>query len=332
MLVTFGGYMLKRFFSYHACCLVCLVGVRFFAFLLAIFALTVGSAKSAEMAPRLVPLHLVPANKEIRNIRDLGPNAGTLAAIEIPVFSVYPSNPAVGRVSSGAYIAYMVDLSSGNIVPNATMILGALQQEPLSGGHDHDSPSRPNGSMSAYAGNTGANGLGFQVVFTAPEFSGKVLSSVNCTAPGYLPCATGYFYSFFIEVPGLVELLPSSAYALTGVTPEHNSNHWASQSFLAKIHQFANAWYLRWGGMATPKIAVNDISLAKGGRFDVKGTWTGSHAEHRIGVTADIRTPPYQRHGQVELMLIAAGIVGTTKKHVPPDVPHWHIREFNTRE
>jgi hypothetical protein len=222
----------------------------------------------------------------------------------------------------------MVDLVTGAIVPNATMTLGPLHQKPFSGGHDHDSSARPNGSLSVYGGNTGPTGLGLGIAFVSPEASGIVFSAVNCSAPGYLPCGPDNFYEFTVKTPGLVAMLPSQSYDLIGVTLKHKSNHWATQSFAVKLRQVANAYFLQYGSSASPKLAINDISLPDGGLFDVEGDWRTPHAEHRVGTVADIRTPPVAREKMLKMMLTAAGIVGTVKIHLPPDLPHWHIREF----
>ena len=276
----------------------------------------------------------LPPGRQIAHISEIialstSPQA---ASTEIPAVTIMPSNSLLGRVSSQAWTVYTWDINTGNIVPNADMVLGALNQKPNSGGHDHDSASRPKGSLSAYAGNTGATGLGLQITYTAPDVSGVVLSLVDCSTPSGSTCLPNQYYVFTTSVPGLASVGSSSMYALVGATASHSSNHFATPSFASKLQNVANAYFIQFGSTASPTIAINDISLSDGGLFDLGAGWTTPHAEHRIGVTGDIRTPPPSRVATLRQMLINTGIVGPLLIHVPPDAPHWHVREFATRE
>lgn len=226
----------------------------------------------------------------------------------------------------------MYEYSTGAIIPNATMVLGPLQQRPYSGGHDHDSPARPKGFLSAYTGFTGSTGLQFQSVYTAPEVSGHVQSSISCTAPGYPSCEPGDFFVFATAVPNLVSLPQSNSYALIGSTPEHTSNHFATLSFATKLAALANMYFIKYGELPNPNLSFNDISLESGGLFDIAANWIPPHREHRIGVTADMRTPPATRVKALSEMMESVGILGPNLIHPPPKAPHWHIREFATKE
>lgn len=293
-------------------------------------ALLSSAAFAGDMVPKIVLTSLIPQDRVVRNIADipaLAPGGSANARTDIPVMVTFPS-PSPTNLMQTYWTAFMVDYVTGAIVPNATMTLGPLFQKPLSGGHDHDSATRPNGLLSAYSGNTGPTGLGFSLAFISPEVSGIVYSQVNCSAPGYLPCGPDNFYEFTVKIPDLVALLPSPTYDLIGATATHQSNHWGTQSFTAKLRQVANAYFLQYGSSATPKLAINDISLQDGGLFDVRGDWRPPHREHRNGTVADLRTPPVGRERMLRTMLTAAGINGTVLVHVPPDPPHWHIREF----
>lgn len=121
-------------------------------------------------------------------------------------------------------------------------------------------------------------------------------------------------------------------YDLIGTTGTHSSNHWGTTSFLAKLRGAATLYYLRYAEQSSPLLAVNDISLETGGLFDVNANWTRPHAEHRIGVVADLRVVPVQRIAALRRMLQDVEILGRVLIHVPPDPPHWHIREFDSRE
>jgi murein endopeptidase len=117
-----------------------------------------------------------------------------------------------------------------------------------------------------------------------------------------------------------------------GSTASHSANHWGTPSLVAKLGAFAAAHFLRFSTTSTPKVAINDISLEQGGLFDIGGGWNVPHREHRVGLTADMRSPPPARSALIQQMLIAAGITGPLLIHVPPDAPHWHLRETTTRE
>ena len=92
----------------------------------------------------------------------------------------------------------------------------------------------------------------------------------------------------------------------------------------------ANAYFMEFGAV----LSINDISLPTGGMFDINQNWVPDHYEHRIGITADIGTPPFRNVTFLKSMLLQEGITGRLTIHPPPGPPahHWHIREFDTRE
>jgi hypothetical protein len=244
----------------------------------------------------------------------------------------HPSNALLGRVNRYNWTVFAYDVSTGSVVPFVDMVLQPLRHEANSGGHDHDSASRPKGDLSAYGGNTGPSGLDLNIQYTSPEVAGKVFSDSSCTGPNGFACFPGQYYSFTTKVPSLVELGADPTYDLIGSTVTHRSNHWGTASFLAKLRDAATLYYLRYAGQASPRLAINDISLATGGLFDIGANWTRPHAEHRIGVVADLRVVPVERIAALRRMLQDVGINGRVLIHVPPDPPHWHIREYDSGE
>lgn len=308
----------------------------------AFFAMTcVTTALAGELALGLIPTEWLSKTRPPTRVSELAapnPNATPMAVVELSAVQVRPSNAQIGRVSVGTWTAYAYDVATGMIVPNTTMVLAALERKPLTGGHDHDDPSKPVGSLSAYTGNTGADGLSLQIAYTAPEASGEVLSLISCSARaippaiGFYVCLPDQYYVFNVKETGLTKLEIGATYDLVGSDARHASNHWAAGSMKSKLQAVANAYYLLYGLLPNSKLAINDISLVNGGLFDISGTWRVPHREHRVGLTADLRTPPPARAAMLRQMLIAAGIVGPLLIHTPPDVPHWHVREVATRE
>lgn len=192
--------------------------------------------------------------------------------------------------------------------------------------------ARPKGALSAYGGNTGPSGFDLIIEYTSPEVSGKVFSDGSCTGPNGFTCFSGYYYSFTTQVPNLENLGAGTNYALIGSRTEHISNHWGTSSFLAKLRKVADVYYMQYKELSNPKLEINDISLETGGVFDLNQNWIPSHKEHRIGVVGDLRSVPVDRIRTLKEMLRKAGIYGRVLIHVPPDAPHWHVREYDSRE
>ena len=184
------------------------------------------------------------------------------------------------------------------------------------GGHTHkatnNASTRPLGGLE-YGGVKGeplvSGSTGNQravVTHSMPEFSGKIVTRVDLKVPP--PTSNSYWLcresdnhrcldrstsrtlvTLDVRVPKL-ESLPSAATApyIKYRSPDEN-------------HQDANAFYgLPTAISALTKMAslfkeevgaplsINDMSLPKGGKFDVNGSWSGAHGEHRIGLSADI--------------------------------------------
>lgn len=263
-----------------------------------------------------------------------GPTFSAAAVVtgEIPALTAHPSNLLLNRVVRTNWTVFAYDVATGSVVPNVNVTLGQLRHLANSGGHDHDSALRPKGALSAYSGNTGPTGMDLSIEYTSPEISGVVYSDASCTGPNGFACYPGSYYSFTTKVPNLEQLVAGAAYDLIGSTATHSSNHWGTHSFVSKLQQAAAFYNLKFVGMPSPKLAINDLSLESGGLFDVRANWTHPHKEHRIGVVGDLRSVAPGRRIALQQILVQAGISGPLLIHVPPDPPHWHVREFKTRE
>ena len=190
-----------------------------------------------------------------------------------------------------------------------------LKSDDNNHGHSHTNP-RPslgfgeleyNGAKGErpVSGNTGNRWA--VVTHSMPEFSGKILTRVDLKVPLPTPgwnwrCTDGYggwrcwddkthriLVTTDVRVPRL-ESLPDGAAAPYIKERGGAANHKNADAYYglpvanSALTQMANMFKKRTG----VPLSVNDMSLPKGGKFDVDGSWSGAHGEHRIGLSADI--------------------------------------------
>lgn len=259
--------------------------------------------------------------------------AATLEPGEVTAITqAQPSNAQLNRTVKTSWTVFAYDVSTGLVVPNVNFTLGQLRHQPNSGGHDHDSVSRPKGELSAFSGNSGPTGLDLTIQYTSPDVSGKVYSDGSCAGPNGFSCFSGYYFSFTTQVPNLQRLDADQTFKLIGSTATHSSNHWGTTSFLAKLREAASMYFLKYEGLPEGQLAINDLSLEFGGLFDIGANWKPAHREHRIGVVGDLRVVPVEHISALRKIFRDVGIVGRVLIHAPPDAPHWHIREYDSRE
>jgi len=91
-----------------------------------------------------------------------------------------------------------------------------------------------------------------------------------------------------VEVPGLTQLDSTAAVMWIGrVMNAHPYSHWGVPGMVTQLEATGTAMHAEYG----IPLQVNDMSLQYGGKFDLSKTFSdGSHAEHRAGKSADIRT------------------------------------------
>ena len=90
-----------------------------------------------------------------------------------------------------------------------------------------------------------------------------------------------------MRVPGLSALGANSNYALIGSTTTHPSNHFGVLAFNTNLTNLAAAYHNEFPALDV--IGVNDMSLVRGGLFDIDANWQQDHIEHRLGINTDIR-------------------------------------------
>ncbi|MGA7304401.1 MAG: hypothetical protein WBW88_05985, partial [Rhodothermales bacterium] len=149
---------------------------------------------------------------------------------------------------------------------------------------------------------TGSDGK-IRLSYKAPQYGGRV----NIVAETVLAGDTLVNANqLVIEVPGL-ELFPfSSDYEKDGGTLDHpgpgpgfgssfrpDTNHWGRTDFIDSLLVLVEMWNARPG---SPKLYFNDLSLMRGGMFDVDGLWTvekqvtkHGHNLHRVGRDVDLK-------------------------------------------
>lgn len=185
--------------------------------------------------------------------------------------------------TGGSSLAEMTaKVTSANLPKPGVALRFSIDVTSNSGGHDHDA-NRPKGTLSAIQGTTDANGE-VKLTFQAPAAAGTHTIKANCAT-----CSSPVVSKDIqVKVPNLVEMLPDTAkpvtYTLVGATGNHKSNHWFSSAAVVTLGKVVDAMFKAGWGV----VGVNDGSLLWGGLFNIKGGWTPSHSEHRIGTEVDL--------------------------------------------
>lgn len=207
------------------------------------------------------------------------------------------------------------------------------------GGHVEASHNgtRPRGRLGASSGTTNASGV-FRTTFTAPIFNGvtRVFARSGQRSVGQ---------NVFVQVEGLTELGAGAHYNLIGCdnTPAHpcGTNHWGTPAANQGLVQIADDYKAQYYGAGDipheRKLAYNDQSLPKGGKFDLDASWSEAnrqHAEHRVGINCDVRSNnvPGERWERLNEIFRERGSTRTNDE-TGTRSPHWHLRfEFGSQQ
>lgn len=243
--------------------------------------------------------------------------ADTVVNFITPDTNVYPTYS--GRNNTPAtrnYVDLELRVSLGNdSVPNAWVRLDTAVLVD-SGGHSHDG-ARPMGryivpkltgqgvdTIISGTRRTDSTGV-LRFKFLASHFGGveRIRASLvsNTTKWDTLNVKT--------KVPALVDfaLIQSNFWENVGnsgmtnacdtssyVPIRHYSNHWATQAMVDSLQLVLLDFYI-WSGSEDVGgqyivLKINDMSLEKGGSFDIRGDWNmrRCHVYHRIGLSVDI--------------------------------------------
>lgn len=185
------------------------------------------------------------------------------------------------------------------------------------GGHQHNFDTHPliypdneNGSLQFDGIDGDPSRLGVKgqtlsaiarVIHPIPQVSGMIATEATLDAPFGWICLRNCFTSnswrwerpLDVGVQGL-EQMPMSgngywrltgSYGQPGVTSKHIANHYGTSSTVGTLSLIAWRYFEDTGG---DSLGINDMSLPKGGLFDIKNNWAPPHYEHRTGTDADI--------------------------------------------
>jgi len=218
--------------------------------------------------------------------------------------SIEPSGTAAGNAKSNTQITITIKDANTNLPPDKAVQIRLIAHKPTQGGHDHDDPTRPRGSLAnqpctsdepCHTVTLGAGTGSTSVRFDAPVVSGTHTFTAQCDK-----CQGDATATLEVKVEGLEAILDSVYYALTedgtsdviGATVHHVDNHYLTTDSAFKLWkiaaEFANH-QIRQGITEPTILHLNDASLKWGGRFDIYGGWSPPHSEHMRGTEIDVR-------------------------------------------
>lgn len=287
--------------------------------------------------------------------------ADTLVTFMTPDTGVYPTyqghnqTPATRNYIDLELRVTLADSAIGNYFVQ-------VQQPVLvdSGGHSHDA-NRPMGRYLYPIGSTDT----VQIITAQTDSLGRLMFRYVASQFGgveriraRLVSDTTNFDTLRLStrVPGLQLLADGTNYVKVGGTCRHHgpstteptacrtpdNDHWATTGMIQTINTIADSFATYYSDF---KIRVNDISLPRGGGFDVGGNWEDDiidkfasrdtcnlvgHCEHREGNIADISFLVRDRLGRDMQMTpeqrermwgILRYVVGSPSEH-----GHYHIR------
>lgn len=168
----------------------------------------------------------------------------------------------------------------------------SLQNKPLQ--HDGDQDPDPFG-VAGFTSSDPSQRYG-KVVHEMPEVSGNLIGEATVVLPYRWYCVDScytsnswrYEWTYDIGIRNLASLpdLPSEYSKLRGGLDTHpHTVGFAGTPFaLQMLPLIAQNYYVLSGRL----LSINDMSLIKGGLFDIDAQWTPPHSSHREGKDADI--------------------------------------------
>lgn len=176
------------------------------------------------------------------------------------------------------------------------------------GGHNHGFDTHPviqpaNGALQFSGTDTDPSPLGVRgqtqnsevlITHPMPQVAGKIIVEETLTAPPGRRCAGGCFTfnsqkrknTIDVRIPGLTRLPTSTAFHITarGGTASHPEGTWGTLNTVGRAVYLASEYFKITGR----RLSINDLSLPKGGVFDIDSNWTKPHASHRTGTDMDL--------------------------------------------
>lgn len=163
---------------------------------------------------------------------------------------------------------------------------------PNSSGHAHDNPPAISdvAAINGSGGTTDANGQ-WSTTFTTGRVASKLRLTAIGTIEGKLFLKTA---DLNVGFAGLVDpgVDGSAIIRYTGHdTPDgvsHPGNHFGSGELHVFVRKLASYYNILAAVPDRGSLGINDMSLERGGLFDIKARWRPSHFRHRFGTDADI--------------------------------------------
>lgn len=170
---------------------------------------------------------------------------------------------------------------------------------PNSGGHDHHDDQRPVGMLTSATGETDENGI-FTTTFISSEIGGEEWIVASSLKTNHSDSA-----SIKVEIPNLSNFsnIESEKWRLTGNTGstsygpcfgrelQHQNNHYLTSATKNNLQDAIKSFFNWTGteeGVGNLVVGMNDMSLLKGGLFDICSNWDIGHNSHRLGIDTDI--------------------------------------------
>jgi len=158
-----------------------------------------------------------------------------------------------------------------------------------SGGHLHSAGSHPTGTPQSWTCVTDVNGFcSSPTAYSASEFGGMETIFAELVEDPSIRT----FKNLNVKFPDgqLIEVTSDVTFRLTGsnpnqvANPSHPLNHYMTVAAAGNAIMLAGDFY----DASNALLGFNDMSLPRGGLFDIGGDWTTPHISHRKGTSLDI--------------------------------------------
>jgi hypothetical protein len=199
--------------------------------------------------------------------------------------------------------------------PGSRLLRPTVTAVANSGGHQHND-QRPMGTISPASRTADASG---RADFTYRSNQSGGTETITANVAGDVVQA-----NIDIRVPDLLELTAGADYDLVGQTANHPDNHFATAATIASLQQIAanyEAHKVANNLPGWPRVAYNDISLVRGGIFDINGDWAPPHQTHRNGRIVDFRI----NNLNAAQRAVLRGIINAEGGAILNEGNHWHL-------
>lgn len=182
------------------------------------------------------------------------------------------------------------------------------------GGHTHNYDTYPFTQPKEFEDSTEYIVKNF--VRRIPQVAGYIVEDILGIFPLYYRCISGCYTwnswyertNILVGIEGLQELEDPSAndhYVKNrNGEADHPEAFYGTPDTISTLKEIADKYYAlteNENGPETPGriLSVNDMSLPRGGLFDIEADWVKPHKTHRRGTDVDINRAP---HGQAEIL------------------------------